>query len=374
MKTQLNIAVAAALAAMFAGAASAADVTLYGQIDATLASRQLSGGIRTTAVNDGGMSTSHFGFRGSEDLGDGLKANFDLSGFFTVDTGATGRFAGSGDGLLSRRATVGLSGGFGQLDAGRIGTPYFFSMILFNPFIDSAVYSPVFLHTYTGGQFPMSATPMNGPDSGASNVVQYTTPTYRGVNAKLMYAPGEVAGASGKRRLSGNVNYYAGPLALTFAFERDTTALGALAALANPETSQRAYLGGATYDLGAVKLYGQLQRITQVFNAPGTDRKYTISQLGAAIPAGAGKFLLSWARSSIDLPAAGVSPYTVVPGFPALPAGVVSSGVDSKRNTVTVGYDHNLSKRTDLYVLLMRDAYTGLASGRSVALGIRHRY
>ncbi|MES2259065.1 MAG: porin [Pseudomonadota bacterium] len=376
MKITTRTAVAASLACAVAahGAQAQSSVALYGQVDATVASRQLSGGTRTTLVNDGGLSTSHFGLRGTEDLGDGWKAQLDLSGFFTVDTGATGRFAGSPDGLLSRRATVGLSGPFGQLDIGRIGSPYFFSMIMFNPYADSAVYSPVFLHTYSGGQFPLSAPPMNGPDSGVSNAIQYGTPSYNGVSARLLYAPGEVAGDAGKRRVSANVHYLGPALALTLAFERDSTALGTLGTLPNPETRQQAWLGGITYDFGSVKLYAQREQITQVFNAAGTNRKYTIHQLGAAVPLGAGKVLLSWAHSAIDLPPAGVSPYTVVPGFPALPAGVATSGVDPVRNTATLGYDYNLSRRTDAYALLMLDRYTGLASGKSVALGIRHRF
>jgi predicted porin len=374
MKAKQNMALAAALAGTIACAQAQSNVTIYGQLDATLASRQLSGGTRTSLLNDGGMSTSHFGVRGTEDLGDGMKALFDLSGFFTVDTGATGRFAGSGDGLLSRRATVSLAGSYGQLDVGRVGSPFFFSMILFNPYVDSAVYSPVFLQVYSGGQFPMNAPPLNAPDSGVSNVIQYTTPNLNGVSAKLLYAPGEVAGDASKRRISGSVNYLAGPLALTFAFERDSTALGTLGTLPNPETSQNAWQAGATYDFGVAKLYGQAFRIIQSFNAANTDRRYAIYQLGTAVPLGLGKALLSWAHTKADLPPAGVSPYTVVPGFPALPAGVTTSGVDPKRDTVTLGYDYNLSKRTDIYSLLMLDKYTGLASGKSLALGIRHRF
>ncbi len=247
-------------------------------------------------------------------------------------------------------------------------------MLIFNPYADSAVYSPVFLHLYTSGQFPISSPPLSGPDSGVSNVVQYTTPNIGGVSGKLLYAPGEVTGDTGKRRVSGSVSYNAAPLALTFAFERDSTALGTLATLPNPETRQSAYQAGITYDFGIAKLYGQAIRVTQRFNVPDTDRKFSIYQVGAAVPLGLGKVLLSWAGTRADLPVAGVSPYTVVPGFPALPSGVATNGIDPKRNTVTVGYDYNLSKRTDIYSLLMLDKYTGLASGKSLALGIRHRF
>ena len=47
---------------------------------------------------------------------------------------------------------------------------------------------------------------------------------------------------------------------------------------------------------------------------------------------------------------------------------------DGKHTTTTVGYDHNLSKRTDVYGVVMNDRFTGLKSGTSLAVGIRHRF
>lgn len=369
--------IAGLIGAIFTAAGSPAhaqtSVSVYGTADAYAGSRQLSGGTRNSVVNDGGLSTSHFGFRGMEDLGGGLKASFDIAGFFGTDTGNSGRF--TGDTLFSRRAAVGLSGGFGQVDMGRGSTPYFISMILFNPFVDSAGFSPIFLHTYTGGQFPISAPPINVPDSGMSNMIQYTTPMFNGLRASLQYGMGEVAGDTSKNRISGSVNYFKGPLALSFAFERNRVGgIGTLTALA--ATQQASYMAGATYDFGAAKLFAQYEQTTQDFTASTTDdRKYKTFQLGASVPVGAaGKILVSWANTRIDLPATGVSPYTVVPGFPALPAGVATSGVDPKRNTITVGFDHSLSKRTDVYALAMTDKYTGLEKGNSFAVGIRHRF
>ena len=376
MQAPTTIRAAAALLCGLAASTAHAqsNVTVYGQLDATIASRQLSGGVRATKVDDGGMSTSNFGFRGTEELGGNLQAVFDLSGFFTVDTGASGRFTGSGDALFSRRATVGLVGKFGRIDVGRVGSPYFFSLIFFNPLVDSAVYSPIFLHTYTNGQFPISAPPIGAPDSGVSNSIAYTSPTINGMNARLQYAPGEVAGDAGKSRISGSLNYNGGPVAMTFAFARDTTALGTLGTLPVPETRQLALLGGITYDFGLLKLFGQLEKTTQTFALASAERRYTTYQLGASVPVGAGKILASWAHSSIDLPAAGVSPYTLIPGFPGIPVGVATSSVDPRRDTTTVGYDYSLSRRTDLYALFMLDKYTGLTTGKSTAFGIRHRF
>lgn len=347
-------------------------VTVYGTIDAYTGSRQIAGGTRTSVVNDGGLSTSNIGFRGTEDLGGGLKANFDISGFFGTDTGNSGRFAG--DTLFSRRAAVGLAGDFGQVDFGRGSTPYFISLIRFNPFGDSSPFSPIFLHTFTGGQFPMLAPPLNAPDSGMSNMIQYTTPVMGGVRATLQYGLGEVAGDNSKNRLGGGITYSNGPLDASLVFERNTTALGTLATLPNPETKQMSWLGSVNYDFGVAKLSVQYEQTKQEFAAAGTDRNFKTWQLGGSIPAGGtGKVLVSWAHTKIDLPA-GVSPYTVVPGFPAVPAGVATSGVNPTRDTVSLGYDYSLSKRTDVYAIAMTDRYTGLANGTSFGLGIRHRF
>ena len=48
--------------------------------------------------------------------------------------------------------------------------------------------------------------------------------------------------------------------------------------------------------------------------------------------------------------------------------------VNQSRKTLTVGYDYNLSKRTDAYVMVMNDRITSYESGNSVGIGIRHRF
>ena len=113
--------------ALYGSACSAAkaqtDVALFGLVDVNIASREISGGVRTSQVSDSGLASSHFGFRGTEDLGGGLRAQFELSGFFTADNGASGRFAG--DTMFSRNARIGVAGAWGEIDIGRMSTPYF---------------------------------------------------------------------------------------------------------------------------------------------------------------------------------------------------------------------------------------------------------
>jgi predicted porin len=120
----------AALAAV--GAASAqSTVTLYGVADVWLGSQKVETrpngnvaftGVRQNLLNSGGYNGSRFGFRGTEDLGGGLKANFVLEQGITVDDG---KMADTKDfRQFNRQAYVGFSGGFGEVRLGRQYTAY----------------------------------------------------------------------------------------------------------------------------------------------------------------------------------------------------------------------------------------------------------
>ncbi len=106
-KTAFSLAAMAVLAA--AGSAHAqSNVTLYGRLDAGISNTSNAGPNKSsmTQVSSGGMNTSRWGILGSEDLGGGLKAVFNLEGGILVDTGAA-------DGaLFKRQANVGLEGAF----------------------------------------------------------------------------------------------------------------------------------------------------------------------------------------------------------------------------------------------------------------------
>ena len=109
-------------AALFASfplvAAAQSSVTIYGIADAAIA-REDSGvaGGKRTVVNSGNQSGSRIGFRGVEDLGNGLKAAFNLEAAANLDTGT------ADTALFGRRAVVGLQGNFGSVMIGREYTP-----------------------------------------------------------------------------------------------------------------------------------------------------------------------------------------------------------------------------------------------------------
>jgi predicted porin len=351
----VKLLLATAVAAAFANTASAqSTVNVEGLVDAYVGSMRNAGdAAKTTRANSGGMSTSYFGFRGTEDLGGGLKANFALTSFLRADTGEFGRF--TGDTLFSRDANVGLSGNFGSVTLGRLLAPNFLPTILFNPFGDSFTFSPLVLH-FNVGLFNGSGWGRSqANDTGWSNQVRYTTPNFGGLTANMHYQFGEAAGNSGKNNVGGNLLYFKGPLSLTAFYQRvevnnplDVPS-GIVSSVAGRNAShQKMWFVGAAYDFTVAKLFGTYDETSH--NVDFGDKTYS---LGASVPVGTtGKVLAAWARTERS----------------------GSGFAERKRNTVSLGYDHTLSKRTDLYTVVMNDRITNLATGTSFGAGIRHRF
>lgn len=126
----------------------AGTLSMYGVLDEYVGSlRRSDQAGRTTALNSGGMTTSYFGIRGNEDLGNGARAFFVLESFFQVDSGITGRT--SADPFFSRNSFVGLSNSYGAVTLGRQTNPMFVATGNFNPFGLSANLAPVMLQVWS---------------------------------------------------------------------------------------------------------------------------------------------------------------------------------------------------------------------------------
>lgn len=339
------LAVGAMLACL--GAAQAqSSVQVSGLLDTYVGSMRMAGAAgRTNVVGSGGMTTSWVGFSGTEDLGNGLKATFALNAFLRVDTGAPGRF--DGEPFFSRDANVGLTGGFGAVTLGRGKAPNFLPTILLNPFGDSFTVSPLVLHANVNpnANWAYRSTPA---DTGWSNQITYSTPSLHGLKANLHYQFGEQANASGKRNVGFNVMYANGPAAVMAFYENaDINNPVAPNTVRNRKTD---WMLGGSYNFDVVKLfatYGQAKE-------KKIDLKTKTWSLGADIPVNkAGSVKLALAHTKADL---------------AAPA------ADATRKTYSLGYDHFLSKRTDVYTVAMRDSISRQKSGTSVLLGIRHRF
>lgn len=330
---------ACAVAAACCAPARADDgVQVYGLIGSYIGSIERSDAIaRTTVVGSGGLTTSWWGIRGSEDLGGGLKGIFQLEEFFQPDTGGAGRSAADPTGF-SRSGWVGLSGAFGQVTIGRHTSPYYVSMILVNPFGSSVVFSPLVVQSYVA-----SFTNTVIGDTVWSNAIQYVAPTVGGLSTTVIYAPGEVAGSSKVYNAGIHLRYTMGKLTAVLSAQRDRTAAVA------PSTGQLAYLAGVAYDAGWAKLYAS----GQATDNADTDITSRTWQLGTAVPVTtAGSVLFSWARTTVDNHKLAVGMH----------------------DTVGLGYDHYLSKRTDVYATYLYDHIDGKRVGGSYALGIRHLF
>lgn len=319
-------------------------VKLYGLIDLNAGQFQAAGAQKTWQVSNGDFSTSFIGFSGREDLGGGLSAGFAIESFFRPDTGRSGRVAidapPRADVFWARAANVSLAGGFGTVRIGRQTAAMFVSSLIFNPFGDSFGFSPTIRHYYTSALVG---------DSGWSNAVSYQTPNFGGLSATLQASLGEGAAKSVGKNVGANVLYFAGPLALTAAWQKVKSDydLRFSTTLAPGFVDQTAYQFGASYNAGPVKVFGQFGKVDTDAAADTTAKIY---QVGASVPVGAGKFLASYGNLKYTGGRVGTSKVT------------------------TLGYDHDLSKRTDVYAIYLNDKFTNLRTGSTFAVGIRHRF
>lgn len=315
---------ALALAAALPASAQSS-VQLYGLIDVSAGQFETAGGTDTRAVANGNMTTSYLGFKGSEDLGGGLSARFQVESFLRADTGEAGRFGA--DTFWARNAYVGLAGTLGSLSLGRNTTTLFVSTLMFNPFGDSFGFSPSIRHYFGGG------VGVTTGDTGWSDSISYASPKFGGLSFTGQVAAGE---GNGGRNVGGHLLYVGGALAATAAYQKVEKGRS----VADTTTWQL----GASYDFGAAKLFGQYGKVAN--DTSGVDA--TLIELGTSVPVGDGKILLAWGRQASD--------------------------TDITRTTTSLGYDHLLSKRTDLYAVYMNDRRTGVDNGNTLAVGVRHRY
>jgi len=226
-----------ALAALgaFAGAAQAqSSVTLFGTIDAgvqyisnggvagnpSAAGSSVGTGNSSTNATlpgpnagsnfvyyDSAIASSQWGIKGTEDLGGGLKANFNFTGDANTNNGGT-----HPEGLFRRSAWVGLQGGFGEV---RLGTQA-------NPIV-----------TASGSLLPVMGNTVNGIRSALGysikdynrNAIGYLTPNFGGFGAELQYAANNTldGGLSDGTAMNLRAFYSAGALDINAAYQKRTS-------------------------------------------------------------------------------------------------------------------------------------------------------
>jgi predicted porin len=320
-------------------------VQIYGTIDefaGQLRTKTATTNDKVTAINNGGLTTSFIGFKGTEDLGDGLKALFALETFVRADTGQIGR--NDTDPFFARLAVTGLEGSWGRVTAGRHVTPYSLATTLNTPFVGSTTLSPIFAHVYNlnlqgGTRF--------------DNGVQYSSPDWAGFSFDALYSLGQErnsAAADRKRDRAQEIvaRYTSGPLRLTGGYHFINLNNN------NDDHEQDARMIAAVYDFGAAKVNGQHHRVRESFRNAASDAHRRTTEVGLTVPVGVGNILATYARSHMS---------------------DNSAATPDQRKSFAIGYDHYLSKRTDVYTAYYKDKLLNpLTEQRILAVGLRHRF
>ncbi len=319
------------------GGAMAQSAVLYGLLDAS-ASRVKPVGLDTHALqlDNGNMSRSFVGVRGSEDLGGGLRAVFRFESYLRVDVGAAGR--ADGDAFWGREASVGLSGSFGTTVLGRTPSPLW----LLDDQLQSVRRVDRLLagvRQYFGGavlrRHALEQRHLVHQQS-ARSAARRLLGQRRRDDAGRLERPQPAASAS--------------PTSPARSRRRWSPRASATAPSRCPRASSArpCCRRGATYDFQFVRVYGLIGRIKTEANVDGRNTSF---QLGAAVPVGTGLILFAYGRAHDSTP--------------------MKATTD---RTVSIGYDYFLSKATDLYVAAMYERQSFVSSGSAIAGGLRVRF
>ena len=332
MQKMTRVVLAVLTVAGTTAAMAQSSVTLYGRVNTTV-ERQKVGDVSTTGLFN---NSSRFGFKGTEDLGGGLKAGFQLESGFNSDTGAAAST------FFGRQSEVNLSGNFGMVRLGNFFAESYYA---------TADY--VSLHNHNTGS---SSDAFYAYVMSDANKIAYRAPALGNLTLEAAVSMHEQA-VGGKNAFDLAANYNLGALALGAGYSKldDVNQFGLR----------------AMYTFGAFTVGGYYQRDengregTTVANSGKRDN----FRLAGAYNLGASEFHVNVGRTNS-----------------------YKNVADSSATQFTLGYNYNLSKRTKVYTYYTRvnnDANAtygygfngtlaaGQASGKdfsSFAVGVRHNF
>lgn len=325
---------AAAILLASTAAMAQSSVTLYGLMDAGVTYTNNVGGGHQFSAGDGANNQSYFGLKGSEDLGDGVKAVFDLEQGFSIGNGSEAR---SGQ-QFSRQAYLGLSSDkLGTLTLGR-------QYATFSDFL-----GPL---SYTGsdiggaGSHPFNNDGLNTDTVSVNNSVKYLSNSYNGFQFGGQYG---FSNGNASRQYS---------LAASYQYKDLTVAAG------YEQTNNAGNVGGAISDTDAAFVGGRSQTwgvgANYAFNKATVGVLVTQTRL-SGVEAIGGQAAGMNANVALTNGDARFTNYEVNGKYQLTPALTVGGaytftdaridGVSPKFNQVTAQVDYALSKRTDVYVV-----------------------
>jgi len=352
----------AALAVVSAASAQSS-VTVYGLLDESLSSQKDTftiGGANLegnkSGVQQGILNGSRLGFKGTEDLGGGLKANFLVELSLAPQAKAAD--------MANRQSYVGVSGNFGAVTIGRQYTPYFVVVGAVDFAGEIAAPGMVAMNHMMGLR--------------RDNAVQYVSPSISGFQGTVQVAGGtqtasQLGGTSGSlgKSFGGSLVYAAGPLVAAVVIDDVTAPTGeqqiAYTSLAGPTTANlfgtvtsietKVWAAGGLYDFGAAKVSAAYTSLTdnKLAGAPDvTSKGYNFS---VSVPLGAATLIGNLGSANVQQ--AGTNDGTIT--------GMQLVGL------------YSLSKRTTAYAVYGTDKLTfdntaGEGKRTQANLGIRHTF
>lgn len=338
MKRSLFLAAMATLAGTSAMAQSS--VTIYGRLNESI-ERQKDGDTSVYRLQD---NSSRIGFKGTEDLGGGLKAFFLIESGFGADTGRA-----DGRGMWARESNVGLEGSFGKVRLGNMGpTAAYFA---------TADYISMHNHD-TGTSSDAFYYGAGANDFVLRNAIAYTSPNISGFTGEVQLGLKETNAANTKNTMVLAGNYVGGPLHLGIAYVNapDDTVV--------TKTGKDTQFGlRGLYEMGPITV-GAYYITDKLDDGAGTEAKRAIYRFSAMYAFGPNEL-----HANLGV------------------AGKVKINGASQDNTgakqFTLGYNYNLSKRTKVYAFYTQvsnddnAAYSVTTAGTkfsSFAAGLRHNF
>jgi len=311
-------------------------VTLYGRIDTSVGNEKVtSNGVSTSTSQmfSGRLTSSRWGMMGTEDLGGGLKASFQLESGINTDTGAAGST------LFDRQSWVGLSGAFGAVKLGRTDTAY-------DAVRDLAISQSLWDSKFTPNEEAYKAGISEISNSGrAINQIRYDSPSMGGFTVGVSYGMDEKT-ANALEVTAVSARYKAGALDVGLAVQNEETF--------NTPSSKKDYtiLAGA-YNFGVVRLSAGYQRAETANN--NKDNEYSF---GVTMPLDKLELSFGYANSKAKS----------------------STGATLQKGSgFGLGATYALSKRTRLYAGYRDVEVKTIASGnkaenRLYAVGVAHTF
>jgi predicted porin len=324
-KMKKSILALAVLAGFATGAAHAqtSNVSIYGIADVGFVrdSGALAAG-STSSITSGGQSASRIGFKGREDLGNGMAAIFLLESGVLMDTGASDQ----GGLLFGRQIYVGLQSKLGTVRLGRMYNPLYEARHTYDPFDGGfgGDYGRIFIN---GGKRDNNAIVYDAPDN------------LGGVAVQALYALGEQPGDAAKARQMGlSIGYKKGPVDFKLVWDATNNNPASPA----PLVTTRSTAAGGTYNFGPVMLTA-LAQVNSSSAAVALDTRDYL--LGVTVPFDASKVIATYILHDNR------------------------AAADSDTRQWALGYTYALSKRSNLYTSYARLTNDRLAKLQTAALG-----